>query len=637
VNDLNLDWLRRKVWASVASSCQDVALIVLTASSFTTDGRETARLASPIWQYTFSHTHAQWARCPESAPAGQKECGRLLTGRPTWRHDTRQPLSFSYSGVIPEHASRAVARSRLRTALIVGGVAALIVLPTLGHRIVATTDEARFVLYAREVLAQRKLFDVRLRGTFFREKPPLYAWTIAAFSLPGGQVTEATSQAPIALAALAAAVFTSLLGSRLFNPRVGLWAGLALATTFGFFRHSQILLPDMLVIAFATLAAYWFWRAMEDPADRRVRALFYVALAFALYAKGPLGLLPLLVGAIWLYGRDGLRGMAVRLWSPLGLLLFIVITLTWVVPFLAMGGGTYVHTVMWQDWLAAYTGGGPGRSLRRGASDALGFFAPWIVLLPLVLSRAVKAYRTPAVAYALLSFSVPLLIVLMSAHYRTRYLLAAAPGLALVVAWWADAHGADRTIVGRAIAWLGLAGIGAATALVAFPGLSGVRSSLQIPEPSLTLVPIVLFGWILALSLWVGLRRGRPALLVSGVTGAMMLLLLYGPWLDRERFSTDSDVPRLATRIEAYSRGGEPGVFRESGWLEIDYYLGRPLHEIWLDDDLERYLERTRQPVLASEATWGEIKDSRLWRVRTLERVKVRGKSFVILGWSPEP
>jgi len=55
-----------------------------------------------------------------------------------------------------------------------------------------------------------------------------------------------------------------------------------------------------------------------------------------------------------------------------------------------------------------------------------------------------------------------------------------------------------------------------------------------------------------------------------------------------------------------------------------------------LDDDLERYLERTHQPVLASEATWSEIKDSRAWRVRTLERVKVRGKSFLILG-SPEP
>jgi len=57
----------------------------------------------------------------------------------------------------------------------VAAVTALTILPTLGHRIVATTDEARFVLYAREVLAHHRLFDVQVRGAFFREKPPLYA------------------------------------------------------------------------------------------------------------------------------------------------------------------------------------------------------------------------------------------------------------------------------------------------------------------------------------------------------------------------------------------------------------------------------------------------------------------------------
>jgi len=528
-----------------------------------------------------------------------------------------------------------VARNGLRGALMVVVVTALIILPSLGQQIVATTDEARFVLYAREVLVQRTLFNVRLRGAFFREKPPLYAWAIAALSLPGGRVTEGTAQAPIALAAIFAALFTCLLGGRLFNPRVGLWAGLVLATTVGFFRHSQILLPDMIVVAFATAGAYWFWRAMEDPVDRRSTVLFYVALALALYAKGPLGLLPILVGAIWLYRQHGLRAMATRLWSPTGLLLGAVITLTWVVPFLTLGSGSYVHTVMWHDWLSAYVHGGPGRGLPRGGRDALGFFFPWVLLAPMVLSRAVPARRTPAVSYALLTFAVPLVAVLMSAHYRTRYLLAAAPGFALLVAWWADAHGADRTMTTRTIGWVGLAGVAAATVLVGFPGLAGLRGSLHVPPLFWALIPVLLAGWGLALSLWAGLRGGRPALVVVGVTVTMAILLVYGTWLDRTRFSRDGEVPQLAARLEVYSRGGEPGVLRESGWLEVDYYLGRPLHEIWADDDLERYLERTREPVLASEAMWKGIQDSRSSRIRVLERVTARGRRFVILGWSP--
>src|SRR5215468_3784028 len=212
-NDATLGRSWRRIWSGIASSGADVVLIVL-ASSFS---RQTAKgrpvLALPVrslYRLTCSRLDVmQWER-----PLIKRSLCRLLTRTPPSGHDTRQPLGASYSGVIPEDTSRTVACSCLRTALIVAAVTALTVLPTLGHRVVATTDEARFVLYAREVLTQHRLFDVRLRGAFFREKPPLYAWIIAAFSLPGGRVTEATAQAPIALAAIAAAVFTCFLGRR---------------------------------------------------------------------------------------------------------------------------------------------------------------------------------------------------------------------------------------------------------------------------------------------------------------------------------------------------------------------------------------------------------------------------------------
>jgi 4-amino-4-deoxy-L-arabinose transferase-like glycosyltransferase len=526
-----------------------------------------------------------------------------------------------------------VLRTRVAAAAFVALVTAVLVLPPLGQRIVATTDEARFILYAREVVTHRVLFDVRLRGKLFREKPPLYAWTIAALSLPAGRVTEAAAHAPVAVAALVATVFTCLLGDRLFTRRVGLWAGLILATTAGFFRHSQILLPDMIVVAFATAATYWFWRAMEDPPGPAARVLFYGALAMAVYAKGPLGLLPLLVAALWLWNQQGARAIATRLWSPSGVLLFVAITLTWVVPFLTLGSGTYAHTVLWQDWVAAYTSGGPGSALTRGASDSLGFFAPWIVLVPLVLGGVVSARRTPAVAFALLSFVVPLLAVVMSAHYRTRYLLASVPGFALLVAWWADAHGTRPTAVGRVIAWVVLIAIGAASTLLALPDVSGLRGSLAIPEFSVALIPLVLAGWVLALSVWAGLGSGRPALLVGGVSAAMVVLFGYGTWLHNTRLSGPPDIPRLAARLEAHARGAEAGVLYETGWLEVDYYLGRPLRELPTKEAFEGFLAGHGGPVLASEATWSQIQGEVSPKIRVLERVKARGRSFVILGW----
>jgi 4-amino-4-deoxy-L-arabinose transferase-like glycosyltransferase len=554
-------------------------------------------------------------------PAG--DSGRRLT----------TPLAAAQQGRSDGGHPAAIA-GRFRAAALVALVTAVLVLPPLGQRYVGTTDEARFLLYAREALAQRAFFEVRLRGKLFREKPPLYAWAIAALSLPEGRVTERTAHLPVALGAIGAAVFTFLLGDRLFNRRAGLWAGLVLATTFGFFRHSQIFLPEMLVLAFATAAAYWFWRSIEDPPGRGARVLLYVALALALYAKGPLGLLPWLVGALWLFGQRGPRGLT-RLWSPSGLVLFMAITLTWVVPFLLLGTGTFAHTVIWQDWLLAY-GSRPGSATLRGLGDAVGFFAPWSAVVLLVVWHAIRARHTPAVAYAGLSWVVPLVIVIMSAHFRTRYLLASTPGFALLVAWWADRHGSERTGLGRAIAWMALAGAAAAGALVFLPGLATLRSEYGIPEPGRALLPLVLASWGLALALWAGLERGRAGVLVGGVEGDAVALLTYGTWLHNARLGNTADIPQLAARLEAHARGGEAGVLFETGWLEVDYYLGRPLHEIRKARELEEYLARTGRPVLTNESTWRGIRDSVSPRIRVLERVTARGRTFLILGWSSD-
>jgi hypothetical protein len=163
------------------------------------------------------------------------------------------------------------------------------------------------------------------------------------------------------------------------------------------------------------------------------------------------------------------------------------------------------------------------------------------------------------------------------------------------------------------------------------PGLGGLRGALGIHELSAALIPLALAGWVLALSLWVGLRRGRPALLVGGVAAATAALIVYGTWFHLARFNTMGEVPHLASRLEAHARGGEAGVLYETGWLEVDYYLGRPLHEIWKPRDLEQYVERGG-PVLASESTWAMLAPKVSEQVEVLERVRSRGKSFVILG-----
>src|SRR5262245_5425629 len=82
-------------------------------------------------------------------------------------------------------------------------VAVVLVATTVGQHVIATSDEARFPLLARDMMTRGVWFEAYVREKLFREKPPLYPWLIAIFSRPGGAVTETTAQAPVVLAAIA--------------------------------------------------------------------------------------------------------------------------------------------------------------------------------------------------------------------------------------------------------------------------------------------------------------------------------------------------------------------------------------------------------------------------------------------------
>ncbi len=139
----------------------------------------------------------------------------------------------------------------------------------------------------------------------------------------------------------------------------------------------------------------------------------------------------------------------------------------------------------------------------------------------------------------------------------------------------------ERTRVGRVIAWAALAAMAAMTLVVAWPGAAPLRARARDRRDfGWAVIPLVLAGWGLALALWVGLKGGRATVLVGGVTAATAVLLAYGTWLHHARAGDTADIPRLAARLEAHARGGEAGVLFETGWLEVDYYLGRPLREI---------------------------------------------------------
>jgi 4-amino-4-deoxy-L-arabinose transferase-like glycosyltransferase len=525
-------------------------------------------------------------------------------------------------------------RGRRDAALLVIVFTALLVLPPVGHHLVVKSDEARFVLLARDMMERGAWWSAAVEGQPYRNKPPLFPWTIAVLSRFRGAVTEGTAQLPPALAAIAAALTTFLLGDRLFGRRAGLWAALVLATSPSFFIHSQQILPDMLVLAFATASCHAFWRAMSEPENTRALVGFYTALAFAVFAKGPVGLLPLLVALAWLVTEHRLRGLA-RLWSPVGIAVFAAVTLAWLLPFLASGSQSFGENVVWEDWLAWYLAWPAPRRILAFLGDASVGFLPWTLLLLLALGPAIRARRDPAVRFALLSFAVPLLVIVLSRARLVRYLLPIYPAAALLAAWWADSRGAERTTLARALGWIALATTVAVAA--AFPVVSRMKDLGIPPDPHLTwkVFPALAGGLVLGLVFLLGLRNGRPGLLVRGGVVVMAVLLGYGAWLINAWTEKSEDFRTVVAALRRHAPDGQILVFTAAKLLPLDFYFGRELPRILTVDAFRAYLARTEHPTVLIDEQDLQITPSQLVQdLRVLEPLRIHEQSLYILGCS---
>jgi len=520
-------------------------------------------------------------------------------------------------------------------ATLVAAFATVLVLPTLGHRYIVTGDEARFAILAQDMLARGTWFEARLRDQHYRNKPLFYPWTIKLLSMPTGRVTQTTAQLPIAIAAVAAVFLTTVLGQQLFTTRAGIAAGLITATSYGFFAHSQILLPDMLVVACSLAALCAFWAAMSHPPGRRALAAFYAAVALGIAAKGPMGLLPAVVVVVWLLTEEGVRGLR-RLGSRGGTIAFLLVTAVWLVPYLFAGSRSFARSVVWEDWLVWYLGGPrPLKILNMLLEGAKGFM-PWTTLLVLPLLGLRRRWREAPFRFAFLAWIVPLVIVTLSQNHRVRYLLPTYPAAALLVAWWCDRYGSERSRAVVVVA--GLTGVGALAALAVFalPWINPMERELVdhfwLKAAAMTTGALAMT----AFACWMLLTQ-RPRALVGGVSLGMAGLLIgglqiYGGWVNRGQ-----NYPALAALVERYAQGGDVGI-AGGRFFSIDFYLGRALTPVQTVAAFDEWLGRPDRPlVVISGRAWSLMRGQARSDVEVLDTMRVRSHLMFLLRLTEPP
>lgn len=180
----------------------------------------------------------------------------------------------------------------------------------------------------REMITNGQYVIPSLNFLPYIEKPPLFYWLIAT-SYHFFGVSAFSARLVPALSATVACLSLLFLGNKIRHNREGWLAATMLATSLGFVIIARVLLFDMLLTAFFTLALVSFYIWYKYNEARYIR-LFYAFLAGAFLTKGLLALIliPGIVVTYFIVSQIRFRQF-LKFLDIWGILIFLLIAVPW--------------------------------------------------------------------------------------------------------------------------------------------------------------------------------------------------------------------------------------------------------------------------------------------------------------------
>lgn len=329
-------------------------------------------------------------------------------------------------------------------------------------------DEPRFAEASREMIERGDYVVPHFNNQVRLDKPPLTYWIqTASYKIFGENDFAARFPSAVAAALVALSIFGW--GSRLRPPRqpsgsqphigrdrVGWWAAIIFTLSLQTFLHAKAAVADMWLVLFMTTAHWSGYELLHDrlsPATNRTSNIehrtsnlwwwiFYLSLAFAFLAKGPIGWIPLLtVGSTMFFVRE--KRLARRFKIARGVLLTLAVVAIWGVPALIQTHGEFFTIGIGRHVV--------GRSLvtmEGHGANSLGMyllllpfyfvtifisFFPWSIKLPW-LTRKLWLNQTNIDHYLIAGVAVIFIIFSLIKTKLPHYTLPAFPLLALLLA-----------------------------------------------------------------------------------------------------------------------------------------------------------------------------------------------------------
>lgn len=543
-------------------------------------------------------------------------------------------------------------------------------------------DEPRNATCAREMLQRGDLIVPTFNGELRTAKPVLTYWLImSAYSLFG--ISEFSARFWSALLGTGTVLLTATLGRRLYSRRVGLWSGLLLASGLMFVVASRACTPDAPLIfcitaAMTVLGSAWgrpshpsvsppYPRALDrQPSLSTFSAvLFYVALGFAVLAKGPVGVvLPAaILGCYLLCSSCGqLYTPSASLWTLLRKTLgspswyldqFALLRFKLGLPILLLIIVPWYVAVAWQTegaWVRQFLGAeNVGRFLKpmeghRGpifyyiGAVLIGFY-PASVFLPYSLVLLARRLRTAPHAGDLFLACWSLVWIGFFSLAGTKlpsYITPAFPPLAIltakgIVSWIEQPQLIPRWLTRFALFIPVLVGAGYCGAIpfVAAKFLSNDFRLLWVG-----LIPLVSgLAATLYLHRW-RIRAAAASYLVGGVAFSVALFSFVAIQVDRYQ----SSEPIFAEMKTKYPDLNEIGIFRFSPPSFV-FYAGHPVQVLRTPEQAADFFTRE------SKAGFLVIREQELadvtphlpehWSILLRRRRFLKSEELLVIGPKP--
>jgi 4-amino-4-deoxy-L-arabinose transferase-like glycosyltransferase len=328
-------------------------------------------------------------------------------------------------------------------------------------------DEPRYAQVAKEMVDRGDWVLMHVNGNTYVDKPPLFFWLIALSSFLWQGFTSFSVRFPSAFLSTLTVLLTLFLGKKLYNSRTGFLSALILATSFEFAYLSTRANIDATLTFLITASLFLFfgWYQYSPPhsaslpqeekqevrenwvksGNRRNLLIygFYISMAFATLAKGPVGfILPLLISLVYLSVQKDWKAMK-RMRLLTGMLLLIVIVLSWYLPAVLKGGQTFLNeTLLHQTIVRFAKGTSHVRPIYYYFANFPVDFLPWFLFLPGAIVYGLSKRRegiSKDFLFLLVWFVVIFLFFSFSKGKRAIYLLPLYPAASLLVGrFWND-------------------------------------------------------------------------------------------------------------------------------------------------------------------------------------------------------